>query len=184
VTDGEPLPQVPVTCENPEEWGPINASRPALASGGNVPTMTLEGVQQLVSVGVPAMFAADATGDFSTLPGLFSDGAIGVLSINRGTFAGKRPHTVTVRLVGYPHDHAAEPHLRIHVQIEMADSAGQDAEGQFWDIAQNVVTTTTKPVCPSCGAPTEPGAVVCRFCGADVRSVSNSPLMISKLQLY
>ncbi len=184
MTDGHPLPQVPVTCENPDEWGPINASRPALDNGANAPTMTLEGVTQLVSVGVPAMFAADSTGDFSALHSLFSDRAIAILQHNRGTFTGKHPHTATVRLIGYPHDHDAEPHLRIHVQVEIANSAGQAAEGQFWDIAQDQVTTVTKPACPNCGAPTDPGGVVCRFCGADVRSVSLTPLMISKVQLY
>lgn len=178
--------QLPVYCENPQDWNGIVAR---LLAAGHELAMTPGGITALVSAGVSAMFQADATGRYDGLHQLFADPVVAVLARRPGEFQGAVPQDVAMQLIGAPEGHnpnQAEVRVRLQINVQAAGpvASGPEVLGQFWDIAQTQTVTTTVATCPNCGAPIEAGSAVCRFCGTDARQVVTAPLAVVRLQLY
>jgi ribosomal protein S27AE len=187
--------QPPVYCDNPAEWDTIVAR---IRAAGHQVSMTPAGVTALVSAGVAAMFAADATGQFDGLHAMFADPIVANLARRAGEFHGAHPQSVTIHLIGPPQGHDPnEVRLRIRLSISAGMTIPPGASPsapppppaptnyeQFWDISQGQQITVNRPNCPNCGAPTSADSSVCRFCGADVRDVTRAVVSVVEVQLY
>ena len=56
--------------------------------------------------------------------------------------------------------------------------------GQVWDLQLGTQVTIGQPQCPNCGAPLARGELICGHCHADVRSIVEAPIAVSRLELY
>lgn len=176
------LSPIPASIDNGTDWQAISQQ---LDSEAGLPTaITPEMVAGMLGSAVPLLFEADAAKDVNLLRGTFSDPVIAQCQRNLGCLEGGTPTSVAVHLVGAP---MAEGHpaLRAHLSIQVQDAAGaQRVDSQFWDLQLGAQTTVGQSTCPNCGAPIVDGHLICQHCGADVRSVVEVPLVVSRLELY
>ena len=54
----------------------------------------------------------------------------------------------------------------------------------FWDLQVGGRATVAPSVCPNCGAPIARGELICTHCQTDVRSVVDTALLVSRVELY
>lgn len=174
---------ITATIENPQDWPAISAR--LLAETGTPPAVTPASLSTLVARALPALFAADASGDMAGLRGLFSDQVIAQCMRVAGGLGGAQPHSASVHLVGVPPTGAAGPVIRTHITINVRDtSGGEIVERQFWDFQPGAPLPVTASVCESCGAPVQLGEVYCDHCGHDLRGLAAVPLAVCGLKLY
>jgi zinc-ribbon domain len=117
------------------------------------------------------------------LRGTFGDPVVAQCGRNLGQCSGARPTSVAVHLVG---SRLADGHpvVRAHLVIQVSGSDGSPGvTGQFRDL-QLGGQVTGQPTCPNCGAPVGDGELICSHCHADVRSVIDAPIVVSRLELY
>jgi hypothetical protein len=184
MTTAEPLQITPVAAsiENPGDWDTLAAQ---LAVGTAMPTvLTPDLISGTIAGAVPLLFGADAAGNVDLLRGTFSDVVVAQCSRNLGCLMGARPVSVVVHLVG-SRVVDGHPILRAHLSIQTQEANGSSGvQNQFWDLQCGAQVTVGQQSCPNCGAPIAPGELLCRHCHADVRSVVEVPLVVSKLELY
>ncbi len=176
------LSAIPSSIDNEADWGEI--SQQIAAESGAPCTITPETIAAVLAGAVPVLFAADAADDVNLLRGTFADPVIAQCQRNVGCLQGGQPASVRAHLVGA---HLAEGHpiLRAHLSIELhGASDGQSASSQFWDLQLAAHTTVAQSSCPNCGAPLANGELICGHCGADVRTVVEVPLLVSRLEIY
>jgi zinc-ribbon domain len=173
---------IPIHCEDAQDWPGI--VRQIQASGSPV-DMTPAGIGQLVSLGVMAQFAADASGQFTALKGLFSDQVIASVGRHVHSFDGAVPQSVSMQLVGLPADHGpGQVTLRIRLKITVLQGGATSVVDQFWDITEDQPSLEMRTSCPNCGAPAATANLVCPFCGTDLRVPGKSGVVVTKVQLY
>lgn len=176
------LSPIPVSIDNAGEWEAIAQQ---IDSEAGLPTVvTPELIAGMIGSAVPVLFKADATKDMNLLRGTFTDQIIAQCQRNTGELEGATPESVTVHLVGAPMVEG-HPALRAHLAIQVQGADGnRSVSSQFWDLQLGAQTTVGQPSCPNCGAPIATGHLICEHCGADVRSVVEVPLVVSRLELY
>ncbi len=173
---------IAVSFDNEAEWSQL-AQRLSL-EGGAPTQLTTDTLAQMLAGAVPMLFAADASRDFDLLRGTFQDPVIGQCERNAGCLEGQTPVSATVHLIGTPPG-TGHPTLRTHLAIRTTQADGQEAHiGQSWDLQTGAETTVGQVSCPNCGAPIPGGALICGYCGHDVRSVVTVPLSVSRLEIY
>ena len=182
VPDQSHLTTVPVTVDNPDDWGDISTHLAAESGSGGA--ITAEVVAEMVGSAVPMLFAADASGDTDMLRGTFSDQILVQRRNQAGSFNGDTPVSATVHLVGSP-THDGQSAIRAHVMVATTSTdGGSAATGMFWDLTVDTTVVVGQSSCPNCGAPLAAGCLVCEHCHADVRQVISAPLVVSRLELY
>jgi hypothetical protein len=176
------LTPVPTSIADPEDWDELARE---ITSATAMPTLlTPEMVAGMVAGAVPLLFAADAARNVDLLRGTFSDTVIAQCLRNLGCLVGAQPLSAAIHLVGARVD-GGHPVLRTHLSIQIQDAVGGDGvQNQFWDLLYGAQVTVAEQSCPNCGAPLGPGELICRHCRADVRSVVEVPLVVSRLELY
>jgi zinc-ribbon domain len=173
---------VPSSIDNVGDWDGI--ARQIAAEAGLPTAVTPEMVTGMIGSGVPLLFDADAAKDMDLLRGTFAAPVIAQCQRNTGCLRQQRPSSVAAHLIG-SHVLEGRPVLRTHLSIELAESVdGQNVTGQFWDLELGAQTTVGRASCPNCGAPIATGALICGHCQADVRTVVEVPLIVSRLELY
>lgn len=173
---------VPATIDNAADWDVL---RDQITLGtGMPPAVTPETIVGMVGSAVPLLFAADAAGDLNPLRGAFSDPVVAQCNRNVGTLMGALPKAVVVHLAG-SRVVDGHPVVRAHLAIQTTDADGHPtASQQFWDLQFGGQVTVSQPTCPNCGAPIGNGELICGHCHADVRSVVEVPIVVSRLELY
>jgi hypothetical protein len=182
VTDQTQVRPVPVSIDNAEDWG-IYAAQITTATA--VPTvLTPDLIAGMIGTAVPLLFTADATRNADLLRGTFADPVVAQCLRNLGCLAGAQPTQVVAHLVG---SHVVDSHavVRVHLSIHAQGPDGSPGmQNQFWDLQSGDQVTVSQPTCPNCGAPLGAGELVCSHCHADVRSVADVPLAVTRLELY
>jgi ribosomal protein S27AE len=176
------LAPVPATIDNAADWE-VLAHQIDLGTG--MPTVvTPEMIVGMVGSAVPLLFAADAGRNLDLLRGTFSDPVVAQCIRNAGTLMGALPRAVVVHLAG---SRVADGHpvVRAHLSIEANDPSSSPTRcQQFWDLEFGGQVTVSQPTCPNCGAPVGKGELICGHCHADVRSVVDVPIVVTRLDLY
>jgi hypothetical protein len=174
---------IPVTVSDPDRW--TDVATQAAARTGLPLSVNLEFLEQFVATAVPAFFEADATGQFGRLRGVFADPVVAQCERNRGSLEGVRPTSVSVAVVGVPHDEP-EPGLPIRLKLSIAVTGPVPTRSveQFWDVITDQVATVAASLCPSCGAPVGPGELACEYCHASTAQSVQRPLLVWRLRLY
>jgi hypothetical protein len=184
MTTGQQLQTAPIatSIENVDAWSEIAAQ---FASGMGVPpAVTPEILLGMIAGAVPLLFEADAAKDMNPLRGTFADTVIAQCQRNAGCLEGQRPSSAVIHLVGA---HMVDGHclLRAHLIIQVQAADGRETTArQFWDLRLGAQVTVGQPSCPNCGAPAATGALICEHCQADLRSVVEVPLAVSRIELY
>jgi len=173
---------VSATIDNAADWD-VLANQITVETG--MPTaVTPEMVVGMVGTAVPLLFAADAARNLDLLRGTFSDLVVAQCTRNAGTLMGALPTAVVVHLTG-SRVVDGHPLVRTHLSIQSTHPDGNLTRcQQFWDLQFGGQVTVSQPSCPNCGAPVGTGELICRHCHADVRSVVDVPIVVSRLDLY
>jgi hypothetical protein len=173
---------IPTSIDNVEDWEEIARQ---IASESGLPTvLTPESVLGTIGSAVSLLFEADAAKDMNLLRGTFTDPMIAQCQRNAGCLLSMRPTSAVVHLVG-AHMAGGHPALRAHLSIQVQGVDGnQCVNSQFWDLQLGAQVTVGQSQCPNCGAPIATGELICEHCRTDVRSVVESPLVVSRLELY
>ena len=173
---------MPATIDNEADWE-VLANQ--IAAGAGMPTVvTPEMIVGMVGSAVPLLFAADAARNLNLLRGTFSDPVVAQCMRNAGTLMGASAHAVAIHLAG-SRVVDGSPVVRAHLTIETAKPDGSPTRcQQFWDLQVGGHVTVGQPDCPNCGAPVGQGELICGHCHADVRSVVDVPIVVSRLDLY
>jgi hypothetical protein len=176
------LSPVSASIDNVEDWKEIAQQ---IASAAGLPTVvTPELVAGMIGSAVTLLFEGDAAKDMSILRGTFTDMVIAQCQRNAGGLLGGQPLAAVVHLVG-AHMVDGHPVLRAHVAVQVQSSDGtRGVDNQFWDLQLGAQVTVGQATCPNCGAPIAKGELICGHCQADVRSVVEVPLVVSRLELY
>jgi hypothetical protein len=173
---------IPASIDNVGEWEVI--ARQIASESGLPTTVTPELLVGMIGSAVPLLFEADAAKDMNLLRGTFTDPVIAQCQRNAGSFADEQPISAVVDLVG-AHMADGHPVLRARLSIQVQDADGsRSATNQFWDLQLGAQVTVGQSQCPNCGAPIATGELICGHCRADVRSVVEAPLVVSRLELY
>jgi hypothetical protein len=176
------LPPISVVVDNPNEWATITQEMASRA--GAPPAVGLDLLTGVVASAAPLLFEADATRSPGLLRGTFTDPVIAQVQRNLGYLNGERPESAVVHLIGSPTG-AGPAVIRIHVQVGVRSPEGASGVSrQFWDLTVGAQVVVAQATCPNCGAPLAPGQLICDHCRADVRSVVQVPLAVSRLELY
>ena len=193
-----PRTEIPVSCDNPQDWAPIVSE--VQASGFEI-SMTPRAITELVAIAVPAVFAADATGNYQGLHTFFADDVVAELhrypdgygnwspGPPPSTWWACRPCTPPARwscASGCGSPPSRQRRAGTGPGPRSAPGAAPDPTvfGAFWDISQGQSVTLSRPTCPQCGAPVEMGSLRCRYCGGDVRMATQVPLLVTRVQRY
>lgn len=173
---------IPASIENADDWKEIAQQ---IASEAGLPTeITPETVAGMIGSAVPLLFKADASRETDLLRGTFTEDVIAQRQRTVGSLRGEQPVSAAVSLVG-AHMAEGDPVLRVHLTIQALEADGTECiTRQFWDVQLGDQVTVGKPTCPNCGAPIAKGQLICEHCQADVRSVVQVPLVVSRLELY
>jgi hypothetical protein len=173
---------VPTTIDNPADWD-VLTNQITVETG--MPTgVTPEMIVGTVASAVPLLFAADATRNLNLIRGTFSDPVVAQCSRNAGSLMGALPKAVVVHLAA-SRVVDGHPMVRTHLSIQGTDPDGNLTRyQQFWDLQFGGKATVGQPSCPNCGAPVGKGELICRHCHADVRSMIDVPIVVSRLDLY
>jgi hypothetical protein len=176
------LTTLPVTVDNPDDWGEIE--RRIAAETGTAPAITPDVLAMTVGSAVPMLFAADGSGDADMLRGTFSDQVLTQRRNQLGSLGGEVPVSVTLHLVGAP-SHDGHAVIRAHVVVATRSPDGSsETTGMFWDLSVDTQVVVGQSSCPNCGAPLAAGCLVCDHCHTDVRQVTNAPLVVTRLEMY
>jgi hypothetical protein len=175
-----------MTVTNPEEWDAV--AHNIEMHTGVPPNATIDEVAGLVSSAVGLLYAADASGEMESLRGVFSDLVVGQCERNRGCLEGAIPGPGgRLTLVGEPYREDGDPirAVRVRADFPVTTPAGRTLPGGlFMDVEfGSNVTVAAARNCSNCGAPLQPGELVCSHCGADMRAEVRTPLAIGRLQL-
>jgi ribosomal protein S27AE len=173
---------VPATIDNAADWQTLADQ---ITVGTGMPTVvTPEMILGMLGSAVPLLFAADTALNLNLLRGTFSDPVVAQCTRNAGTLAGALPTAVAVHLAG-SRVVDGHPVVRAHLSIQANDPHGNPTTcRQFWDLQFGGQVTVSQPSCPNCGAPVGEGELICGHCHADVRSVVDVPIVVSRLDLY
>lgn len=173
---------VPATIDNAADWE-VLASQ-ITAGTGMPPAVTPETIVGMIGSAVPLLFAADSARNLNLLRGTFSDPVVAQSARNAGTLMGAQPQEVVVHLAG-SRVVDGHPVLRTHLSIQATEPDGNPTRcQQFWDLQFGGQVTVGQPSCPNCGASVGKGELICGHCHADVRSVIDVPIVVSRLELY
>jgi len=183
---GAPSPVAPVAIAvaNPAHWADVAT---AFERQTGVPlNVNVEYLEAFVATAVPALFLADATGQYGLLRGFMLDLVVAQCERNRGILEGASAQGVSLFVVGIPHD---EPEPGVPIRLKLGISATSrtglsKAVEQFWDVSVNQTATISLVKCPDCGAPLAPGELVCHYCHVSTAQVVVHPLLVSRLRLY
>jgi hypothetical protein len=177
-----PVTPIPASIENAEDWGQITQQ---ILSGSGLPTVVTPALLVgTLGSAVPLLFAADAAKDMDLLRGTFADPVIAQCQRNLGCLEGQHPTAVVMHLVG-AHMLEGHPVLRARLAIQVQGADPQRAvNSQFWDLQLGAQVTVGQLQCPNCGAPIAQGELICTHCRADVRSIVEVPIVVSRLELY
>lgn len=182
VTEQPQIRPVPVSIENPEDWGMLSSQ---ITAASALPTvLTPDLIAGMLGTAVPLLFTADAARNVDLLRGTFTDSVVAQCLRNLGSLAGAQPTQVVAHMVG---SHVVDSHavVRVRLTIRTHDPVGTPGvQNQFWDLQAGDQVTVGQPTCPNCGAPLGTGELVCSHCHTDVRTVANVPLAVSRLELY
>ena len=176
------LAPVPTSIENPEAWEAI--ARETESRTGLPTVVTPELIRGMIAGAVPLLFAADGSRNSGLLRGTFADPVVAQCGRNAGNLMGEQPISTKVTLIGV---HLVGGHavVRARVTVDVRTAEGdRTVSRQFWDLQLGGQVTVGKPGCPNCGAPIGTGELICGHCHADVRSVIEIPLVVSRLELY
>jgi ribosomal protein S27AE len=177
--EGSPIPS---SIENAGDWEAI--ARQIASQAGLPPVVTPDVLAGMIASAIPLLFEADAANNMNLLRGTFADQVIAQCQRNAGCLMGARPTSAVVHLVG-PHLEDGHPVLRAHISVQVEDPNGsQSVSSQFWDVQLEAQVTVEQASCPNCGAPLGKGELICGHCGTDVRTVSEVPLLVSRVELY
>ena len=176
------LAPIPASIDDVEDWKEIGEQ---IESEAGQPTVVTPGlIVGMIGSAVPLLFEADATRDVNLLRGTFTDPVIAQCQRNAGCLQGAQPVSAVVHLVG-AHEVDGHPVLRARVSVQVQGADGsRSVNSEFWDLQLGAQVTVGQPNCPNCGAPIAKGALICEHCRADVRSVVEVPLVVSRLELY
>jgi hypothetical protein len=176
------LAPVSASLENPGDWDTI-AEQVTHATG--LPLgLTPDTLLSMIGSAVPLLFAAQAAGDAGVLRGTFADPVVAQCRRNGTALLSGTPDRALVHLVG-ARSVNDRPVLRAHLVIRGADAAGAPTlDRQFWDIQLGADVSIGQKLCPNCGAPVDPGELVCGHCRTDVRVTVQVPLVVTRLELY
>jgi hypothetical protein len=173
---------VPATIDNGPDWE-LLANQIAIGTGMST-VVTPEMIVGMVASAVPLLFAADAAMNLNLLRGTFSDPVVAQCTRNAGALMSALPKAVVVHLAG-SRVVDGHPVVRAHLSIQAIDPQGNPITcQQFWDLQFEGQVTVSQPGCPNCGAPVGTGELICGHCHADVRSVVDVPIEVSRLELY
>lgn len=176
------IASVPVTIDNAGDWDTL--VNQITAGTGMPPVVSPEMIVGMVGSAVPLLFAADADRNLNLLRGTFSDPVVAQCTRNAGTLMGAVPETVVVHLAG-SRVVDGHPVVRAHLSIQATHPDGTPTRSQqFWDLQFGGEVTVSQSSCPNCGAPLGKGELICGHCHADVRSVVDAPILVSRLELY
>jgi hypothetical protein len=176
------LAPVPATIDNPGDWAVI--AQQVTEETGLPLALTPEALLAMIGSAVPLLVAAQTAGDAAVLRGTFADPVVAQCQRNHVAFLTGTPDTAVVHLVG-ARTACDRPVLRVHVVLHGADATGvPSVDRQFWDIQLGGSVTMGQQICPSCGAPVDPGELVCGHCRSDVRTTVEVPLVVTRLELY
>jgi hypothetical protein len=173
---------VPVTVDNATDWDVLSSQ--IMVATGMAPLVTPEMIVRMIGSAVPLLFAADTARNLNLLRGTFSDPVVAQCTRNAGTLMGALPNAVEVHLAA-SRVVAGHPVVRAHLSIQATEPNGNPIRSQqFWDLQFGAKVTVSQPSCPNCGAPVNQGELICGHCHADVRSVVDVPIVVSRLELY
>jgi ribosomal protein S27AE len=176
------LAPIPASIDNPGDWDAIAGE--VTHETGLPLAVSPDELLAMIGSAVPLLVAAQAAGDASVLRGTFADPVLAQCQRNHAALLTGTPDTVLVHLVG-ARIVSDQPVVRVHIVIHGADSTGTPtADRQFWDIQLGGDVTVGQQTCPNCGAPVEPGELVCDHCRSDVRTTVEVPLLVTRLELY
>jgi hypothetical protein len=174
-------PTVPVTVGNPGDWEALAAT--IAERTGVPPPFGPDALGTFVGQSVQLLVEADNAHSADVLRANFASPVIAQLLHYAGSLVGCTAQSVTVELLGAPHD-GLEPVVRIAVRLALRERDGRPGVRQhFWEVqlADNLVTVGAA-VCPTCGAPVASGALVCPYCHADTRRTTTEPFLVVKLE--
>jgi hypothetical protein len=173
---------IPASIDNVGDWEGIAHQ---IASESGLPTdVTPDLIVGMIGSAVALLFQADAAKDMNLLRGTFADPVIAQCQRNAGCLLGEEPISAVVDLVG-AHMMDGHPVLRARIPVRVRGADGSESvNSQFWDLQLGAQVTVGQTTCPNCGAPIATGELICGHCRADVRSVVNTPLVVSRLELY
>ncbi len=176
------LAPVPASLDNPGDWDTI-AEQVTHATG--LPLgLTADSLLAMIGSAVPLLVAAQTAGDAGVLRGTFADPVVAQCGRNGTALLTGTPDSTLVHLVG-ARTINGRPVLRVHLVIRGADAVGAPTlDRQFWDIQVGADVTIGQQLCPNCGAPVDPGELVCGHCRTDVRVTVQVPLVVTRLELY
>ena len=176
------LAPISASIDNPGDWDTIAGQ--VTHETGLPLTAGPDELLAMVGSAIPLLVAAQAAGDASVLRGTFADPVVAQCQRNRAALLTGTPDTALVHLVG-ARTVGGRPVLRVHVVVHGADGTGTPTvDRQFWDIQLGGDVTMGQQVCPNCGAPVDPGELVCGHCRSDVRTTVEVPLLVTRLELY
>jgi len=182
VTDSPSVASIPASIENSEAWESIAAS---VETRTGLPAVaTAEMIAGMIAGAVALLFAADATGTPGLLRGTFADRLVAQCAHNRGNLMGEEPLSALITLIGV---HMMDGHAVVRVRLTISVRTTEGAHSvnrQFWDLQLGGQVTVAQPTCPNCGAPIGTGELICGHCRADVRSVADVPVVVSRLEIY
>jgi zinc-ribbon domain len=174
----------PVTgsIDNPGDWDAVTQRITQVS--GLPPAVDADTLLALIRSAVALMFEAQASANMNLLRGTFAAPVVAQCQANADGLLSGRPGSVVVHLAA---GRVVDAHgvLRVHLEVH-----GQRVDGspsvdrQFWDLQLGGQVTVAQSACPNCGAPVAGGELVCSHCGTDVRSVTDVPAVVSRLELY
>ena len=176
------IASVPATIEDAADWVTLADQ---ITAGTGMPTVvTPEMIVGMVGSAVSLLFAADSARNLNLLRGTFSDPVVAQCARNAGTLMGALPQAVAIHLAG-SRVVDGHPVVRAHLSIRVIQPDGTPTQcQQFWDLQFGAQVTVSQPACPNCGAPIGKGELICGHCHADVRSVVDAAIVVSRLELY
>jgi ribosomal protein S27AE len=176
------LAPVPASIDNPGDWDTI--AKQITDETGLPFTVAPDAVVAMIGSAVPLLVAAQAAGDAGVLRGTFADPVVAQCQRGGVQLLAGSPDTTLVHLVG-GRVVAGRAVLRVHLVMHGAGAEGlPTVDRQFWDIQVGGDVTMGQRVCPNCGAPVDPGELVCGHCRTDVRVTVQVPLVVTRLELY
>ncbi len=165
-----------MTMVDPPHW---SEAVDQLATLAGVATVTVADVQATVAQVVPDYYRAHTTGDYRLLQGRVSDNVLADQEHLAGAYRGVVPERVDLDVAGASIDQGV-PRLRVLLAIHGSDTTwGPRVDRQAWDLTPHGTVHVTADRCSTCGAPLDPGAVRCRYCGASM--VGQSDLTTTSL---
>lgn len=176
------ISSIPASIENPGDWDALGQQ--ITDATGMPPAVNPQTIAGILGSAVPLLFEADAAQNPNLLRGTFSDQVVAQCARNPGQCMGAKPTSVVIHLAG-SRVMDGHPVVRVHLVIQAHHADGSPASsGQFWDLQLGGQVTVGQHACPNCGAPIGVGELICAHCNADVRSVVDVPLVVSRLELY